>query len=116
MDIISARLEAINPTSQPQSLLIPTRPGEDFIIGRSHFSNGQDTIISRRHAKFNINNVGPERLVVTNLSLINGILVNFTPLQPFEDETLYDGDEIVLPSLDRTDVVFFRRTRLDGAD
>lgn len=42
--------------------------------------------------------------------------MNFTPLQAFEDETLYDGDEIVLPCLDRTDVVFFGRTRLDGAD
>lgn len=32
---------------------------------------------------------------MTNLSLINGILVNLTPVLTFQWRTLYDGDEIV---------------------
>jgi hypothetical protein len=96
MDIVSVRLAAINSTSRPQLLPIPARPNQDHTIGRSNFSTGDDAIISRRHARFAINTeVGPERLVVTNLSLINGILVNFTPVLPFQSQTLYDGDEIV---------------------
>ena len=96
MEILSVRLTAVNPTSRPQILHIPARPNQHHTIGRSNFSTGDDTIISRRHARFTINaETTPERLLVNNLSLINGVLVNFTPVLPFQWQTLYDGDEIV---------------------
>lgn len=100
MDILSVRLAAINPTSRPQLLPIPARPNQAHTIGRNSFSTGDDAIISRQHAQFTINTeLGLERLVVTNLSLINGILVNFTPLLAFQWRILHDGDEIVRRTL-----------------
>ena len=116
MDILATRLEAIHRTARPQTLIIPTQPGEDFIIGRSNFHTGEDTIISRRHARFNVNSNGPEKLVVTNLSLINGILVNFTPLQPYQEETLYDGDEIVHSRVQQANIVFLGGTWANRTD
>jgi hypothetical protein len=96
MEIVSTRLEAINEISRPLTLTIATRPGEPSVLGRHHFFNGEDTIISRRHARFTISTSGTEQLQVTNLSGINGILVNFEPLPLNLTATLYDGDEIVL--------------------
>jgi FHA domain len=96
MEILSVRLQAINPNSRPQTLHIAARPNEHVTIGRSNFSTGEDTIISRRHALFNITvESGLERLSVRNLSAINGMLVNFTPVHQFVWRTLFDGDEIV---------------------
>jgi hypothetical protein len=95
MEIVSTRLEAINRISRPLSLTIETRPGEPSVIGRNNFFNGEDTIISRRHAKFTIFPSEPEQLRVTNLSQINGILVNFNPLPLNLTATLHHGDEIV---------------------
>lgn len=97
MDIISARLLAKSPSSTPRILSITARPNEDFIVGRNTFSSGDDTIISRRHARFSIiaGSNQHERLVVCNLSKINGLLVNFTPLPLDQELTLHDGDEIV---------------------
>lgn len=96
MEILSVRLIAINQTSRPQEFQIPSLPNQDYTLGRSNFSTGDDSIISRRHARFCITaESGPEKLLVTNLSLINGVLVNFTPVVPFQWRILYDGDEIV---------------------
>lgn len=97
MDILSIRLIAVNPASSPRTFDIPARPNVDFTLGRSHFSTGDDAIISRRHVKFIINNAGPESLIVQNLSLANGLLVNFTPVQPHQRKVLLDGDELVFP-------------------
>lgn len=102
MDIVDARLEAINPVSRPQTIPINVQPNNDSVLGRANFFDGEDTIISRRHARFSIvssSGAGqPEELKVLNLSHVNGLLVNFEPLQPFQNRTLYDGDEIVPPS------------------
>ena len=98
--ILSAQLVALNPISRPQTLLIEARQaGDDFVVGRTHFFTGEDTIISRRHARFHITSQagGPEMLVVENLSMINGMLVNFRPVQPYQAITVYNGDEIVWP-------------------
>src|SRR5947207_8175102 len=119
MEITSVRLIAINPTSRPQVLQITVQPSLDHIIGRSNFSAGDDTIISRRHARFSINtDLHVERLFVTNLSLINGVLVNFTPVQHFESRTLFDGDEIVshLFEFPLLMVVFFWSSWIDRED
>ncbi len=119
MDILSVRLAAINPASRPQVLQITLRPNEDHVIGRSNFSAGEDTIISRRHARFSINTEsGAERIVVTNLSLINGILVNFTPVPHFQSRTLFNGDEIVshLFGFTLLMVVFFWSSWIDRED
>ena len=97
MEILSARLVAKSPTARPQTLLIPLQLNSEFIVGRAHFLNGDNTIISRRHARFRVVAGARERLVVCNLSRINGMLVNFLPLPLDEDITLFDGDEIVLP-------------------
>ena len=107
MEIVSTRLEAINRISRPLSLTIATRPGEPSVLGRYDFFNEEDTIISRRHAKFTISTSEPEQLQVTNLSQINGILINFNPLPLNLTATLLHGDEIVLTSLYYADVVFF---------
>jgi hypothetical protein len=94
MDIVSSHLEAVNASSQPQILQIQAREGAE--IGRPNFFNGNDTSISRRHAKFMITRpVNDETLRVTNLSEVNGILVNFTPLPYRESIALITGDEIV---------------------
>lgn len=102
MDIVHARLEAINPVSRPQTIPLNVLPNNDSILGRSSFFDGEDTIISRRHARFSIVSPSgprqPEMLTVSNLSNVNGLLVNFEPLQPFQSRILYDGDEIVPPS------------------
>jgi len=98
--LLSTRLVALNPISRPQVLAIETRQlGDEFVVGRTNFFTGEDTIISRRHAKFKItaHAGGPEILVVENLSMINGMLVNFRPIQAYQAVTIYDGDEIVSP-------------------
>lgn len=96
MEILSVRLQAINPNSRPQTLHIAARPNEHITIGRSNFSTGDDTVISRRHALFYITaESGLEKLTVRNLSAINGVLVNFVPINQHEQRTLLDGDEIV---------------------
>jgi hypothetical protein len=97
MEIVSARLEAVNSSARPQILSITTRPGDPCIIGRHDFFTGADSIISRRHAKFQISTTGVEQLQVINLSKINGILVNLVPLPLNQCTTLYDADEIVRP-------------------
>jgi pSer/pThr/pTyr-binding forkhead associated (FHA) protein len=100
MDIVQARLVAINAVSRPQVISIDALPDSDFVLGRPNFFDGEDTIISRRHARFSINApLNTERLTVSNLSNVNGLLVNFEPLLPFATTTIYDGDEIVHPFL-----------------
>jgi hypothetical protein len=120
--LLSARLVALNPISRPQVLPIEARQlGDEFVVGRTNFFTGEDTIISRRHAKFKITSHtgGPEMLVVENLSMINGMLVNFRPIQPYQAVTIYDADEIVRPSILFVEVngtVFFRGTWIDRGD
>src|SRR5271170_2192564 len=100
--VMSARLVALSPFSRPQIMPIETREvGDEFVVGRTNFFTGEDTIISRRHAKFKITSHagGPEVLCVENLSMINGLLVNFRPVQPYQQVTVYDGDEIVSPAM-----------------
>ena len=103
MDIVQARLVAINPVSRPQTISLNALPNTDFVLGRADFFDGEDTIISRRHARFTVHpGAGSmERLMVSNLSHVNGLLVNLAPLLPFDSTTVYDGDEIVhfLPTM-----------------
>jgi len=99
MEITSVRLYAISPDARPQVIDIKPTPGQTRIIGRQDFNSGDDTVISRRHALFSILS-GAEGdkdqvLVVQNLSLINGILVNFRPVTAYSTQALVDGDEIV---------------------
>ena len=120
MEIVSAQLVAVDPLADPQTLSITAMPGEDSNIGRRHFSTGEDTTISRRHARFTIlAGHGPERLLVTNLSLVNGMFVNFVPLQQHRAQTLYDGDEIVFRCAffwTLLILVFFRSPSNHGTD
>jgi FHA domain len=102
MEIVHCLLEAINPVSRPQSIPINVLPNQDSVLGRANFFDGEDTIISRRHARFSILSglsagQQPDKLQVSNLSHVNGLLVNFEPLQPFQSCTLQNGDEIVPP-------------------
>jgi len=102
MDILQIRLVAVNPASRPQVIPINALPDSDFVLGRASFSDGEDTIISRRHARFTINPVPggqAEQLYVSNLSNVNGLLVNFEPLLPFDATLLCDRDEIVPSSM-----------------
>jgi len=57
-------------------------------------------------------------LVVENLSMINGMLVNLRPIQPYQAITIYNGDEIVNFSLGLglMETVFFRSTWIDRGD
>jgi len=95
MEITSVRLLAKSPLANPRVLIIPARFNEEFLLGRANFLTADNGIISRRHARFNIVGVERERLVVCNLSAINGLLVNFRPVALDQDVTLYNGDEIV---------------------
>jgi hypothetical protein len=120
--VLSARLVALSPFSRPQIMPIQTREvGDEFVVGRTNFFTGEDTIISRRHAKFKLtaHPGGPEKIVVENLSMINGILVNFRPVPPYQAVTVYDGDEIVSPSYlvhCINAIVFFGGTWIDRGD
>lgn len=126
MDIVQARLVAINPVSRPQIITLNTLRNTDFVLGRANFFDGEDTIISRRHARFNVlpGSGSIEHLMVSNLSHVNGLLVNFEPLPPFDSTTVYDGDEIVPPLVlcfrlefgTGLTVVFFGGTWLDKSD
>jgi len=98
MEITSVRLYAISPDARPQVIDIRPTPGQTRIIGRQDFNSGDDTVISRRHALFSILSAAEgvdQILVVQNLSLINGILVNFWPVAAYTTHVLVDGDEIV---------------------
>jgi pSer/pThr/pTyr-binding forkhead associated (FHA) protein len=96
MSITSIHLHALLPESRPQVIDISLRPGDERVLGRNDFSTGEDTVISRRHALFTIAPApGGDVLGVQNLSLINGVLVNFVPVPPYGRERLRDGDEIV---------------------
>ena len=100
MDIVQARLVSIHPATRPHRIILSALPNTDTVLGRPDFFDGEDTIISRRHARFYIlpGQAGSmERLMVSNLSLVNGLLVNFEPLQQFESTAVSDGDIIVLP-------------------
>src|SRR5204863_6725359 len=68
MEIVAASLMAVNRESRPQIIPIIVQPNRTFTIGRSSFTSRDDTIISRRHARFNIvTQRGPaEGLFVTN--------------------------------------------------
>ena len=97
MEIVRAYLQAVNPSSRPQILNIPARLSEHHVIGRSHFLTEDNGIISRRHAQFNmtLDENGREVLSVTNLSTINGMLINLSPLFSGTSIPLSHGDEIV---------------------
>ena len=100
MEITSVRLHALGPDARPQVIDIKATLGQTKIIGRQDFNSGDDTVISRRHALFSVVTGtevgrGEQVLVVQNLSLINGILVNFTPVPTYGSQALVDGDEIV---------------------
>jgi pSer/pThr/pTyr-binding forkhead associated (FHA) protein len=98
MSITSIHLHALLPESRPQVIDINLKPGEERVLGRNDFSTGEDTVISRRHALFAIDaGAGGDVLGVQNLSLINGVLVNFVPVPPYGRQRLEDGDEIVSP-------------------
>jgi hypothetical protein len=101
MDILSSRLEAINPTlTTPATLLITAREGTECIVGRPNFFDGNDTSISRQHARFQVSRQNlSEQLLLTNLSQVNGILANFVPVPHSHTITLTTGDEIVTPLL-----------------
>jgi hypothetical protein len=119
MDILQIRLVAVNPASRPQVIPINALPDSDFVLGRASFSDGEDTIISRRHARFTINTVPggqAEQLYVSNLSNVNGLLVNFEPLLPFDATLLCDRDEIVPPSLSLVTPRGSLSRMWDGAD
>jgi FHA domain len=119
---LSARLVALNPVTRPQIMPIETRePDDEFVVGRTNFFRGEDTIISRRHAKFKLvsHPGGYETIVVENLSMINGILLNFRPVPPYQPVTIYDGDEIVSPCYlvhCINGIVFFGGTWIDTGD
>jgi FHA domain len=95
MDIVSCRLEAIKTISRPQILPLSVINARNnaCTIGRANFHFGQDTIISRQHARFHI--TPTEHLHVCNLSSVNGILVNYFPVPYEQSALLNDGDEIV---------------------
>jgi pSer/pThr/pTyr-binding forkhead associated (FHA) protein len=96
MSITTIRLHALLPESRPQVIDINLRPGQERVLGRNDFSTGEDTVISRRHALFTLTaGPGGDVLGVQNLSLINGVLVNFVPVPPYGRQRLQDGDEIV---------------------
>jgi len=42
--------------------------------------------------------------------------VNFTPLQPYQEETLYDGDEIVHSRVQQANIVFLGGTWANRTD
>jgi FHA domain len=108
MEIVHIHLEAINPSSKPQIIPIPITADSDHIIGRSTFYTGEDTIISRRHASFTIlQRQGHDILIVRNLSMINGILVNSEPVHPLAERIIRHGDEIVCPPLLFVGVTYF---------
>jgi hypothetical protein len=112
MEIVAASLLAVNRESRPQIIPIIVQPNRPFTIGRTNFTSRDDTIISRRHAQFHIaTQRGPEALFVTNLSLVSGVLVNFTPLRHLDMRELFHGDEVVRSSTcGGLTVVFLRDT------
>jgi FHA domain len=116
MEILEARLVAIGRDTYPQIIHLPTEPGASIIIGRSHFFGGEEQIISRRHACFTVSSTGILSLLhVSNLSQMNGVLHNLSPIPLHTSVVLRDGDELVSHFATRLILVFLRSTRAHQA-